>query len=117
MRISVRKCWSLAAVAALCLAAGAFAQDGTSTLTPRGVRKALTHSLAPAPVKSAASSQAGDSGKVSQKLFISVPESPSFLIFAGDMMGLAALAFLFRRRVARQGMTMGAGRPKNLGGQ
>jgi len=107
MRIQFRKHWSLAGAALLCFAAGAFAQNTASMPAPGGVRSAITQSLAPAAAHSAASSKATESGKVSQKLFIFVPETPSILIFAADLAGLAGLAFLFRRRLFGQGATAG----------
>lgn len=117
MKIQFRKHWSLAAAGFLCFAAGAFAQNAVKTPARHGVRAAINQNFAPAAVHSTANGRAPEAGKVSQKLFIITPESPGSIIFAADLLGLAGMAYLFRRRLSGRGLMAEAGGAAERGGQ
>lgn len=94
----IRKCGCLTAMALLCFAAVTFAQEGAMMKKPVNPQKAPLGSLAPATFQSTSGRKAASPGEISQKLAVTVPESPLLMILASDLVGLAALVFLSRRR-------------------
>ncbi len=110
MRNQIRKSQGMVAAAALlCFAVGAFAQNGTRTEASGKIRKALTGSLTPAVVQHATGQKATATRMVSQKLLVAMPETPAPLLLGSDLLGLAALAFLLRKRMPFQRGRIGAG--------
>jgi len=94
----IRKGRYLTAAALLCFAAGALAQDGALMKKSANSPKGLVGSLAPATVQSVPGRKATTPGGISQKLVVMAPESPLPMILASDLLGLAALLFVSRRR-------------------
>lgn len=92
MTIHTRKCWNLLAVAMVCLAIAAFAQNGTHAQAPSHQGKTVTANLNSTPA------QASASVKPTKLLRIAVPESSALGIFGANLLGLAAFIFVARRR-------------------
>lgn len=94
----IRKGGYLTAVALLCFAAGAFAQDRALAKKSANTKKGLISSLAPATAQFVPGGKATSPGEISQKLVVMAPESPWPMILASDLLGLAALIFVSHRR-------------------
>jgi hypothetical protein len=102
MKNQDRKRWRRAVLAAVCFALGAFAQNLKSK---EDSNKAATS--APSAVQSAGGVNTSVHGKIAQKLVVMVPESPTALLLGADLLGLAAIMLLFRKRQLDQGVRVG----------
>jgi hypothetical protein len=109
MKNQIRKYLSLAAVAVLCFAAGACAQDGVRARDSSKTLKGLASSLATTVVQHAADPTATARPTISQKLVVQVPESTAPVVLGADLLGLATLALLFRKRMVIQRVRRGPG--------
>ncbi|MGA2984961.1 MAG: hypothetical protein ABSG32_14205 [Terriglobia bacterium] len=107
MKNRIRKCLSLAAVAVLCIAAGASAQNGLRARESSKTLKGLARSLAFTVVQHGADPTATGRPTISQKLVVQVPEPTAPVLLGADLLGLATLVFMFRKRMVFQRVRSG----------